>query len=137
MESSTRYPLLTDSNVDVNDDQDDPSIRLKISNDQYEQPVQGRKRGWKSAIYIIGSRFYRSHVPEGSPLVGIMQVFVAAYRKRDLCVSKDGVPLYEEENRDDADLASKGRILAPTNQLKCLDKATIKDEMDTSSVLKK
>ncbi|RZC61424.1 hypothetical protein C5167_023180 [Papaver somniferum] len=52
MESSTRYPLLTDSNGD----QDDPSIRLKISNDQYEQPVQGRKGGWKSAIYIIGFR---------------------------------------------------------------------------------
>ncbi|KAI3920766.1 hypothetical protein MKW98_005592 [Papaver atlanticum] len=281
MESSTRYPLLTDSNVDVSGYQDDPSIRLKISNDQYEQTVQGRKGGWKSAIYIIGvevaerfafaetsgnlityltdvlgestaraaqnvnvwsgvatllpllgatiadsylgrfntiiissfiyimglvmltlsvstliplkfqywvffvslyfvaigegghkpcvqtfgaeqfderileekkdknsffnwwyfglcsgtmvgSGFYRSHVPKGSPLVRIMQVFVAAYRKRHLCVSKNGVPLYEEENRDDAGLASKGRILAPTNQLKCLDKATIKDEMDTS-----
>ncbi|RZC58072.1 hypothetical protein C5167_005377 [Papaver somniferum] len=316
MVSSTRYPLLTDSNVD---DQDDPSIRLKISNDQYEQPVQGRKGGWKSAIHIIGvevaerfafagtsgnlityltdvlgqstaraaqnvnvwsgvatllpllgaiiadsylgrfktiiissfiyvmglvmltlsvstliplkfqywvffvslyfvaigegghkpcvqtfgaeqfderipeekkekssffnwwyfglcsgtmvgmlvvfyiqenvgwmigfglpalamavalvmfligSGFYRSHVPKGSPLVRILQVFVAAYHKRHLCVSKDGVLLYEEENRDDAGLASKGWILPPTNQLKCLDKAAIKDKMDTASHMK-
>ncbi|KAI3883531.1 hypothetical protein MKX03_010544, partial [Papaver bracteatum] len=44
----------------------------------------------------------------------------------------DGVPLYEEENPDAAGLASKGQILAHTNQLKCLDKATIMDRMDTS-----
>ncbi|KAI3976565.1 hypothetical protein MKX01_008423 [Papaver californicum] len=77
-------------------------------------------------IFLFGSRFYRIHVPKGSPLVRIMQVFVAAYRKRHLCVSKDGVPLYEEENRNDAGLGS-------TNQLKFLDKATIKDNMDASS----
>ncbi|RZC61421.1 hypothetical protein C5167_023163 [Papaver somniferum] len=63
---------------------------------------------------LVGSRFYRSHVPKGSPFVRIIQVFVAAYRKRHRCVSKDGVPLYEEENRDDAGSASKGRILTPT-----------------------
>lgn len=65
-------------------------------------------------IFLLGSRFYRSHVPKGSPFVRIIQVFVAAYRKRHRCVSKDGVPLYEEENRDDAGSASKGRILTPT-----------------------
>ncbi|KAI3903768.1 hypothetical protein MKX01_041296 [Papaver californicum] len=85
-------------------------------------------------IFLLGSRFYRSHVPKGSPLVRVMQVFVAAYCKRHLHVSKDGVvPLYEEENQYDAGLASKGRILAPTDQLRCLDKATLKDMMDTSS----
>ncbi|RZC58076.1 hypothetical protein C5167_005374 [Papaver somniferum] len=88
-------------------------------------------------VFWLGSRFYRSHVPKGSPFVRIVQVFVAAYRKRCLCVSKDGVPLYEEENPDDAGSASEGRrILAPTKQLKCLDKAAIKDKMDTSSDMK-
>ncbi|RZC61420.1 hypothetical protein C5167_023202 [Papaver somniferum] len=84
-------------------------------------------------IFLLGSRSYRTHVPKGSPLVRIVQVFVAAYRKRHLLVSKDGVPLYEEENRNDAGLASKGQIVTPTNQLKCLEKAAIKDKMDTSS----
>ncbi|XP_026387000.1 protein NRT1/ PTR FAMILY 5.4-like [Papaver somniferum] len=83
-------------------------------------------------IFLLGSEFYRSHVPKGSPLVRIMQVFVAAYRKRHLCVSKDGVPLYEEENPDAAGFSSNRQILAHTNQLKCLDKATIMDKMDTS-----
>ncbi|MCL7051587.1 hypothetical protein MKW94_030232 [Papaver nudicaule] len=84
-------------------------------------------------IFMLGSRFYRRHVPKGSPLVRMMQVFVAAYRKRHLCVLKDGYALAEEENRDDAASASKGQIFASTNQFKCLDKATIKDRMDTSS----
>ncbi|KAI3964231.1 hypothetical protein MKW92_011265 [Papaver armeniacum] len=212
MEDSTKYSLLTDNYIHVDDEDEDQGVGLKISIDHHE-PVQVIKGGWKSSIYIIGegghkpcvqtfgaeqfdesipeekkakssffnwwyfgicsgslvgmlvvfyiqenvgwmigfglpalamvfalvvfllgSRFYRSHVPKGSPFVRIIQVFVAAYRKRCLCVSKDGVPLYEEENRDDAGSASEGRrILAPTKQIKCLDKAAIKDKMDTSS----
>ncbi|KAI3883532.1 hypothetical protein MKX03_010545, partial [Papaver bracteatum] len=54
MESSTKYPLLTESKVHVNNgDEDDQGIGLRISSDQHEQSVQLIKGGWKSAIYVI------------------------------------------------------------------------------------
>lgn len=53
MEDSTKYPLLTDNNILVDDEDDDQGVGLKISIDHHK-PVQVIKGGWKSAIYIIG-----------------------------------------------------------------------------------
>ncbi|KAI3883534.1 hypothetical protein MKX03_010547, partial [Papaver bracteatum] len=53
MEDSTKYPLLTDNNIHVDDEDDDQGVGLKISIDQNEEPVRVIKGGWKSSIYII------------------------------------------------------------------------------------
>ncbi|OVA06685.1 Proton-dependent oligopeptide transporter family [Macleaya cordata] len=81
-------------------------------------------------LFLFGWRSYLQEVPKGSPLVPVVQVFVAACRKRHLCVSKDG---YEVCTEDGIGLASKGWTLARTHQFKCLDKAAIIDEMDALS----
>ncbi|KAI3908140.1 hypothetical protein MKW92_051178 [Papaver armeniacum] len=75
-------------------------------------------------LFLIGSRSYRQLLPKGSPVVGVVQVFVAAYRKRHLSISEDG---YEICNQD---TTSEGRALSHTDQFRCLDKATIVDEID-------
>ncbi|XP_026378085.1 protein NRT1/ PTR FAMILY 5.10-like [Papaver somniferum] len=56
METSTKYPLLTESKVHAtgDEDEDDQGIGFRISSDHHVQPVQLINGGWKSAIYIIG-----------------------------------------------------------------------------------
>ncbi|KAI3989959.1 hypothetical protein MKX01_003662 [Papaver californicum] len=75
-------------------------------------------------LFLIGSRSYRQLLPKGSPVVGVVQVFVAAYRY----ISKFP-KIYNQDTRE-ISTASGGRALTHTDQFRCLDKAIIIDETD-------
>ncbi|KAL5730047.1 hypothetical protein ACHQM5_002921 [Ranunculus cassubicifolius] len=81
-------------------------------------------------VFLLGRRLYRQHLPYGSPLTRIIQVFVAAIRKRRLCFSKDEYVEWNEEEEGNI------QTLPRTNQFRCLDKATIIDDTDGKSVTK-
>ncbi|KAI3937101.1 hypothetical protein MKX01_015316, partial [Papaver californicum] len=51
-------------------------------------------------LFLIGSRSYRQLLPKGSPVVGVVQVFVAAYSKRHLSISKDGYEVCNDDTRE-------------------------------------
>lgn len=53
------------------------------------------------AVFLAGSSRYRYKLPSGSPLTRIMQVIVAAVRKRSLPLPQDKEALYEEEINGD------------------------------------
>ncbi|WOG94003.1 hypothetical protein DCAR_0313293 [Daucus carota subsp. sativus] len=75
-------------------------------------------------VFLIGQRTYRRSVPVGSPFTRMMQVVVAAVRKRNVPEMHDAQGLcYEDE-----DCCSPA--LARTNQFKFLDKAMIIDQED-------
>ncbi|KAL2320610.1 hypothetical protein Fmac_029579 [Flemingia macrophylla] len=73
--------------------------------------------------FVLGSPLYKTEMPEGSPLVRLAQVIVAAIRKRKETLPNDPKFLYQ--NRDlDAAICLEGRLLH-TDQYKWLDKAAI------------
>nr|KYP64092.1 Peptide transporter PTR2 [Cajanus cajan] len=73
--------------------------------------------------FVLGSPLYKTEKPEGSPLVRLAQVVVAAIKKRNETLPNDPKFLYQ--NRDlDAAICLEGRLLH-TNQYKWLDKAAI------------
>ncbi|TMW84983.1 hypothetical protein EJD97_024011 [Solanum chilense] len=78
--------------------------------------------GLSILLLTMGKQFYRCNVPKGSPLMRIPQVFVAAFRNRNL-------PL--PQNKDDLHQIRSGEpengteILQRTNQFKFLDRAAI------------
>ncbi|MCL7034760.1 hypothetical protein MKW94_000758 [Papaver nudicaule] len=80
-------------------------------------------------LFLIGSRSYRQLLPKGSPVVGVVQVFAAAYSKRHLSISKDGHEICNQDVRE-IGTASEGRTLTHTDQFRCLDKAAIIDDVD-------
>ncbi|OVA06686.1 Proton-dependent oligopeptide transporter family [Macleaya cordata] len=86
-------------------------------------------------LFLFGRRLYRRQVPMGSPVVQVVQVFVAACCKRHLCVSKDGYEVLCSEDGGVVMASNKGRTrsLTRTDQFRCLDKATIIDEFDALS----
>ncbi|XP_054818531.1 protein NRT1/ PTR FAMILY 4.5-like isoform X2 [Prosopis cineraria] len=76
-----------------------------------------------AVIFIImGKSLYRNNVPKGSPLVRIIQVFVAAFRNRKLQIPENEEELHEileikgEDNQE---------ILKRTDQFRFLDRAAI------------
>ncbi|KAJ4833497.1 hypothetical protein Tsubulata_007988 [Turnera subulata] len=75
-------------------------------------------------IFIVGRPFYRYRVPRGSPLTPMLQVLVAAIKKRHLSYPANPAELYEvptsQKDRD--------RLLCHTENLKFLDKAAILQE---------
>ncbi|XP_057476720.1 protein NRT1/ PTR FAMILY 5.6-like [Actinidia eriantha] len=71
------------------------------------------------AIFYSGKPFYRYRVPEGSPLTPMLQVFVAAMRKRHVWHPSSPALLYEVPKK------AQGRLLCHTNNLRFLDKAAI------------
>ncbi|OEL25019.1 Protein NRT1/ PTR FAMILY 5.7 [Dichanthelium oligosanthes] len=66
-------------------------------------------------VFLAGWRFYRYRVPKGSPLTPLLQVVVAAVRKRRLELPADAAELYEV----------KPQNICHTHQLRFLDKAAI------------
>lgn len=71
-------------------------------------------------VFLAGWRFYRYRVPEGSPLTPLLQVVVAAVRKRRLDLPADAAQLYEAKPQN-----IKKRLLCHTDQLRFLDRAAI------------
>ncbi|MCL7041351.1 hypothetical protein MKW94_026255 [Papaver nudicaule] len=76
-------------------------------------------------LFLLGKRFYRYRVPEGSPLTPMLQVLVAAISKRGLPNPSNPGNLYEIPNSEN----TKGsRLLCHTSKLSFLDKAAILEE---------
>ncbi|PIN10685.1 H+/oligopeptide symporter [Handroanthus impetiginosus] len=69
----------------------------------------------------MGRSVYRTNMPKGSPLVRILQVFVAATRNRKLPVPDMTQELYEIHDKE----AGNKEILQRTDQFKFLDRAAI------------
>ncbi|KAL5570188.1 hypothetical protein UlMin_026763 [Ulmus minor] len=76
-------------------------------------------------VFVLGINKYWTEGPTGSPFTPVVQVFVAAVRKRKLN-RRDGYLLLEVQSNE-------VRSSARTNQFRCLDKAMIIDELDTST----
>ncbi|KEH28963.1 putative proton-dependent oligopeptide transporter family, major facilitator superfamily [Medicago truncatula] len=72
-------------------------------------------------IFVIGSKFYRYRIPNGSPLTPMLQVIVAAISKRKLPYPSNPTQLYEVSKAE----GNNGRLLAHTKKLKFFDKAAI------------
>ncbi|KAL5709428.1 hypothetical protein ACHQM5_020118 [Ranunculus cassubicifolius] len=72
-------------------------------------------------IFIIGKRFYRYRLPEGSPFASMLQVLVAAIAKRNLPHPSNPSLLYEVPNSQE----TCERLLCHTNKFSFLDKAAI------------
>ncbi|GLT34470.1 hypothetical protein SLA2020_089800 [Shorea laevis] len=79
--------------------------------------------------FIIGYPLYQHLDPSGSPFTRLLQVAVAAFRKRKLAVP-DPELLYKNEEMD-ASIALEGN-LAHTKQITFLDKAAIVTEEDNT-----
>ncbi|XP_076937169.1 protein NRT1/ PTR FAMILY 5.6-like [Bidens hawaiensis] len=71
-----------------------------------------------TVIFFLGRPFYRYRAPQGSPLTPLVQVLVAAVRKRNLPYPSNQDSFYESEN-------TNMRLLSHTNKLRFLDKACI------------
>ncbi|KAH9771859.1 protein NRT1/ PTR FAMILY 3.1 [Citrus sinensis] len=78
--------------------------------------------------FLIGYPLYRNLDPAGSPFTRLLQVCVAAFRKRKLTMVTDPKLLYENEELDAA--ISLGGKLLHTKHMKFLDKAAIVTEGD-------
>ncbi|MED6192193.1 hypothetical protein PIB30_007721 [Stylosanthes scabra] len=76
--------------------------------------------------FVLGSPLYRNVKPKGSPLVRLVQVIVAAIRKRNQDLPNDPNLLYQNKELD-APISLEGR-LQHTDQYKWLDKAAIVTE---------
>lgn len=79
--------------------------------------------GFALTTFIIGSSTYRKERPVGSPFTSAAQVFVAATRKRHVTEASNARGLYNDD---------EAQKLARTNQFRCLDKAMIIDDKDSS-----
>ncbi|XVF65440.1 hypothetical protein PTKIN_Ptkin09bG0249300 [Pterospermum kingtungense] len=81
--------------------------------------------------FLVGSPLYRKMKPGGSPLIRLIQVIVAAVKKRKEIAPEDPKLLYQNKELD-ADISVHGRLVH-TNQYKWLDKAAIVTETEASS----
>ncbi|XP_004507194.1 protein NRT1/ PTR FAMILY 5.6-like [Cicer arietinum] len=72
-------------------------------------------------IFVMGSKFYRYRIPNGSPLTPMLQVLVAAISKRKLPYPTNPTHLYEVSKSE----GNNGRFLVHTKNLKFFDKAAI------------
>ncbi|KAK6778596.1 hypothetical protein RDI58_025314 [Solanum bulbocastanum] len=81
-------------------------------------------------IFVAGRPFYRYRKETGSPLTPMLQVFVAAIRKRNLLFPANPSHLYEIPKSE----TSQRRLLCHTEKLKFLDKAAIVDGAQDSVV---
>ncbi|XP_045800231.1 protein NRT1/ PTR FAMILY 5.6-like [Trifolium pratense] len=75
--------------------------------------------------FYVGKSFYRYRRPEGNTLKPILQVLIAAIRKRKLSCPSNPALLYEVPMSD----KSQGRLLCNTSQLRFLDKAAIIEDI--------
>ncbi|KAI4306761.1 hypothetical protein L6164_030010 [Bauhinia variegata] len=74
--------------------------------------------------FYLGKSFYRYRSPGGNPFTPILQVVIAAIRKRKLAFHSNSDLLYEIPKSED----SKGRLLTHTSRLRFLDKAAMIEE---------
>ncbi|OIT04092.1 PREDICTED: protein NRT1/ PTR FAMILY 4.5-like [Nicotiana attenuata] len=84
-------------------------------------------------LLTMGNPFYRNNIPKGSPLMRITQVFVAAFRNRNLQLPQNKEDLHQIKSREPENGIE---ILQRTDQFKFLDRAAIlrtKQEASTSS----
>ncbi|PQQ09671.1 protein NRT1/ PTR FAMILY 3.1 [Prunus yedoensis var. nudiflora] len=79
-------------------------------------------------IFIAGYPLYRNLDPAGSPFTRLIQVSVAAYKKRKLPLVSDDRLLYQNDELD-APISLGGKLLH-TKHMKFLDKAAIVTEED-------
>lgn len=82
-----------------------------------------------TVVFITGYPLYRKPKPAGSPLVRVVQVAVAAFKKRKAALPANPNLLYENVKLD-ASISTDGRLLH-TQQFKWLDKAAIVTEEET------
>ncbi|CAI0427360.1 unnamed protein product [Linum tenue] len=73
-------------------------------------------------VFVVGRPFYRYRVPTGSPLTPMLQVLVAAIRKRNLALPSDPAHLYEVAHPS---TTAQTRPLCHTDNIRFLDKAAI------------
>ncbi|XP_010265161.1 PREDICTED: protein NRT1/ PTR FAMILY 3.1 [Nelumbo nucifera] len=78
--------------------------------------------------FIVGYPLYRNLDPAGSPFTRLVQVVVAAFRKRKLQKVSDPALLYQNEELD-ASISATGKLLH-SKQFTFLDKAAIVTEED-------
>ncbi|KAK9998148.1 hypothetical protein SO802_017751 [Lithocarpus litseifolius] len=78
--------------------------------------------------FIIGYPLYRNLDPVGSPFTRLVQVIVAAYKKRKLPMVYDPKLLYQNDELD-ASISLAGKLVH-TKHMKFLDKAAIVTEED-------
>ncbi|KAK3028617.1 hypothetical protein RJ639_039960 [Escallonia herrerae] len=83
-------------------------------------------------IFFLGKPIYRYRVSLGSPLVPMLQVFVAAVAKRSLPYPSSADLLYEIPRSQ----KSQARLIGHTNKLRFLDKAAIIEGNETLSAEK-
>ncbi|XWS26993.1 hypothetical protein CRYUN_Cryun26dG0077800 [Craigia yunnanensis] len=76
-------------------------------------------------IFLSGTKTYRYKESPGSPMVEILQVLVAAVRKRNVDFPSDISHLYEDPAQE--------LRLSHTNKLRCLDKAAVITSKDTGT----
>ncbi|KAF5770223.1 putative proton-dependent oligopeptide transporter family [Helianthus annuus] len=77
--------------------------------------------GWSLGVpsivaFVFGYPLYRNMYPSGSPFTRLVQVCVAAYKKRNLPMVSDAKMLHENEEHD-ASISVAGRLLH-TKQMK-------------------
>ncbi|KAF5742706.1 protein NRT1/ PTR FAMILY 5.6-like [Tripterygium wilfordii] len=78
-------------------------------------------------IFYLGKPYYRYRLPQGSPLKPMLQVLVAAIRKRKLPYPASPTLLYEETDST----LFQGRLLGHTSRLRFLDKAAILEDKES------
>ncbi|XVE54413.1 hypothetical protein DITRI_Ditri03aG0079100 [Diplodiscus trichospermus] len=79
-----------------------------------------------SFAFVLGTRNYRYKKSPESPVVQILQVLVAAFRKRNVEFPSDISHLYED--------ASQELRLPHTQKLRCLDKAAVITSNDAGTI---
>ncbi|KAL1352187.1 protein NRT1/ PTR FAMILY 3.1 isoform X1 [Arachis hypogaea] len=79
--------------------------------------------------FVVGFPLYKHVKPEGSPLIRLAQVVVAAIKKRKQPLPSDAKLLYQNKELD-ASISTEGTLLH-SDQFKWLDKAAIVTEEDS------
>ncbi|RDX76411.1 Protein NRT1/ PTR FAMILY 5.7, partial [Mucuna pruriens] len=74
--------------------------------------------------FYVGKPFYRYRRSEGNPLKSLIQVLIAAIKKRNLSCPSNPALLHEVPESEN----SQRRLLSHTNRLRFLDKAAIIEE---------
>lgn len=81
------------------------------------------------SIFYTGKCYYRYRLPKGSPFTPLLQVLVAAIRKRRLPSPSNPSLLYEVPRSEKC----KGRLLCHTGRFRFLDKAAIIEDKENSN----
>ncbi|XP_043723371.1 protein NRT1/ PTR FAMILY 4.5-like [Telopea speciosissima] len=76
-------------------------------------------------VFAFGFKLYRHQIPRGSPLTRMFQVFVAAFKKRNLPLPENMETELLYKGPPDEEMMMIGEILPHTQSLRFLDKASI------------